>query len=155
MRQSLEKRPIETTELGDSDHFADVEKVRTCSRRLLSDCCYLYLPSRRHIDVLRASWIVGVARLLFKRGNYFIQHFWRCGHYSRVVTNREQSFWIKSSVVIEWIQCLKIGPENESIASMSPRGIAPNYTPVNGMPHYPPPARNQGVPRDFYRRSWT
>ena len=28
-----------------------------------------------------------------------------------------------------------------------------SYAPVNGMPHYPPPVRNQGVPRGFYRRS--
>ena len=40
--------------------------------------------------MLRASRIVGVARLLFESGEYFISHFRRCGDYSRVVTNRER-----------------------------------------------------------------
>ena len=38
----------------------------------------------RHVHVLRASWIVGVAMLLFERDDYFIHH------YSRAVTNRER-----------------------------------------------------------------
>ena len=37
------------------------------------------------------SRIVGVARLLFESGDYFVQHFRRCGDYSRVAaTNRER-----------------------------------------------------------------
>ena len=40
--------------------------------------------------MLRASRTVGVARLLFESSDYFVQHFWRCGHYSRAATNREQ-----------------------------------------------------------------
>ena len=35
------------------------------------------------------------------------------------------------------------------------RFMIPTNAPVNGMPHYPPPTRNQGVPRGFYRRNWT
>ena len=34
------------------------------------------------------SRIVGVARLLFKSGDYFIQHFRRCGDYSRAASDR-------------------------------------------------------------------
>ena len=33
---------------------------------------------------------VGVARLLFESGDYFVQHFRRCGDYSRAATNRER-----------------------------------------------------------------
>ena len=29
--------------------------------------------------LIPASRIVGVARLLFESGDYFVQHFWRCG----------------------------------------------------------------------------
>ena len=36
------------------------------------------------------SRIVGVARLLFESGDYFVQHFRRCGDYSRAATNRER-----------------------------------------------------------------
>jgi hypothetical protein len=44
----------------------------------------------KHVHVLRDSPIIGVARLLFESGYYFVQHFQKCGDYSRVVTNREQ-----------------------------------------------------------------
>ena len=37
-----------------------------------------------HVHVLRASRIVGVARLLFENSDYFIRHF------GGVATNREQ-----------------------------------------------------------------
>ena len=40
--------------------------------------------------MLHASRIVGVAQLLFESGDYFVQHFRRCGHYSRAATNRER-----------------------------------------------------------------
>ena len=39
--------------------------------------------------MLRVSRIVGVARLLFESGHYFVQYFWRCGDYFRVATDRE------------------------------------------------------------------
>ena len=38
----------------------------------------------------RSSRIVGVARLPFESGDYFVQHFRRCGDYSRAATNRER-----------------------------------------------------------------
>ena len=84
-RQSLEKLSIDTTELEDSGPFADVEG-KNCSKYL--SLFFLYLPSRRHIHVLRASRIVGVAQLLFKSSNYFVQHFRTCRHYSRAVSDR-------------------------------------------------------------------
>ena len=36
------------------------------------------------------SQIVGVARLLFESGDYFVQHFRRYADYSRAATNRER-----------------------------------------------------------------
>ncbi len=51
----------------------------------------------RHVHVLRASPILGVAWLLFESGDYFVQHSWRCGDFSRAATNRERR-------LIEWIQ---------------------------------------------------
>jgi hypothetical protein len=53
--------------------------------------------------MLRASPIIGVARLLFESGDYFVQHFRRCGNYSRAATNRERC-------LIERIQYAKILP---------------------------------------------
>ena len=38
--------------------------------------------------MLHASRIVGVARLLFESSDYFIQHFRRCGDYSRAASDR-------------------------------------------------------------------
>ena len=38
--------------------------------------------------MLRASRIVGVARLLFESGYYFVQRFRRCGHYSRAASDQ-------------------------------------------------------------------
>ena len=38
--------------------------------------------------MLCASRIVGVARLLFESGDYFVLHFRRCGDYSRATSDR-------------------------------------------------------------------
>ena len=38
--------------------------------------------------MLRASRIVGVARLLFESGDYFVHHFRRCGDYLRAASDR-------------------------------------------------------------------
>ena len=38
--------------------------------------------------MLRASQIVGLAQLLFESGDYFIQHFRRCGDYLRAASDR-------------------------------------------------------------------
>ena len=35
------------------------------------------------------SRVIGVAWLLFESGDYFVQHFRRCGDYSRAATNQE------------------------------------------------------------------
>ena len=38
--------------------------------------------------MLCASRIVGMAQLLFESGDYFVQHFRRCGHYLRAASDR-------------------------------------------------------------------
>ena len=62
--------------------------IRTCFRQLSCTCHRERVA--RHVHVLRASRIVGVARLLFESGDYFVHHFRRCGDYSRAATNRER-----------------------------------------------------------------
>ena len=62
-----------------------------------------------------------------------------------------------NSIILLWAALTAPPPYITSTVPVINSRVALSCTnaPVNGMPHYPPPGQNQGVPRGFYRRGWT
>ena len=66
-------------------------------------------------------------------------------------TNDDNYPYDTPSLAVNKLQCGVHSSTSTKVycSVMSPLHLV-SYAPINGMPHYPPPMRNQGVPRVFF-----
>ena len=87
--QSIQKWSIDTAELGDLGPFANVEECYILFAKYLSCTCHRE-RAVRHVHMLMcfSNSRCGVATIQEQRLLNFIQHFRRCGEYSRAASDR-------------------------------------------------------------------